>query len=144
MKHGWLVLVALSSALAAAWLAAAPRAVHAESGPASEPYSGQALCLPDAYLSAPGNCLPLGPSQTLTALAQKGLTFPPRPLPAAKPSSDLTKSPVDVARINVDKTEPAKIYATLEDAASGNNPVRSIAAGAGLLPNPAGKPPGFL
>lgn len=132
MKHGWLFLVALASSLAAIWLAGTPRAVYAENGPANEPYSGEALCLPDAYLSTPGNCLPLGPSQTLTALAQKGLTFPPRPLPAAKPPSDLTKSPVNIARINVDKTEPAKIYATLDDAASGSNPVRSIAAGAGL------------
>lgn len=132
MKHRWLVLVSLLSALAAAWLFVAPRWVSADNGSSSEPYPGAAICLPGAYLSNPGNCLPLGPSQTLTALAQKGLTFPPRPLPAASPSSDLAKSPVDVARINVDKTEPAKVYATLDDAVAGNNPVRTIAAGAGL------------
>lgn len=132
MKHRWLVLVSLLSALAAAWLFVAPRWVSADNGSSSEPYPGAAICLPGAYLSNPGNCLPLGPSQTLTALAQKGLTFPPRPLPAASPSSNLAKSPVDVARINVDKTEPAKVYATLDDAVAGNNPVRTIAAGAGL------------
>jgi hypothetical protein len=48
MKHGWLVLVALASALAAPWLAGTPRAVYAENGPANESYSGEALCLPDA------------------------------------------------------------------------------------------------
>ncbi len=127
MKFRWLVPVFFLSAL---FFTAQP--VYAENGTTPEPYPGSALCLPDAYLTTPGSCLPLGPSQTLTALAQKGLTFPPRPLPASAPAKELTVSPVQVARINIDHSEPAKIYATLEDAAAGTNAVRQIAAGDGL------------
>ncbi len=106
--------------------------VYADAGKTSEPYPGSAVCLPDIYLSTPGDCLPLGPSQTLTALAKKGMTFPLRPLPAMKPPSDLTKSPVQVAKLNLEATEPALLYATLEDAAAANNSVRQIPPGQGL------------
>ncbi|NLG95958.1 MAG: L,D-transpeptidase [Chloroflexi bacterium] len=109
----------------------AAQPVNASSG-TEEPYSGAALCLPDAYLSAPAGCLPLGPSQTLSDLAEKGLTYPPRPLPAVKPPRELTISPVTVAKVNVDSSQPAYVYATLEDAMAGTNPVRSIAPGEGL------------
>ncbi len=66
------------------------------------------------------------------ALAKKGLTFPPRPLPAVKPPSDLTKSPISIAKINIGPTEPAQIYGSLDDAVAGSNPTRSIAPGNGL------------
>jgi lipoprotein-anchoring transpeptidase ErfK/SrfK len=127
MKYRWLILVILSTVLLAVY-----QPVSADDGTTGEPYPGAAVCIPDAYLSATSGCLPLGPSQTLTALAQKGLTFPPRPLPAIIPPAELTKNPANVARINVDASEPANVYATLDDAAAGNNPVRKIAAGAGL------------
>ena len=97
-----------------------------------EPYTGSAVCLPDAFLTEPGNCMALGPSQTLTDMAKIGLTYPPRPLPASPPPRELASSPVFVAKINIGDTEPAMIYGTLEDAAAGNNPVRQIAPGAGL------------
>jgi hypothetical protein len=127
MKHRWLALIILSSILlTTAWPA------QAENGKTGEPYPGEALCLPDAYLTLPGDCLPLGPSQTLTSLAKKGLTYPPRPLPAAAPARELTESPVHVARINIGATEAASVYATLDDAAAGTNPVRQIAPGTGL------------
>ncbi|NPV57382.1 MAG: hypothetical protein HPY76_12025, partial [Anaerolineae bacterium] len=48
-----------------------------------EPYAGQTLCAPDVYLVDPGDCLPLGPSQLLTDMARKGISIPPKPLPAA-------------------------------------------------------------
>lgn len=127
MKNRWLVLAILIGALLAPVLP-----VRAEDGKAAEPYPGAALCLPDAYLNSPGDCLPLGPSQTLTELAKKGLTYPPRPLPAANPPRDLTRSPVNIAKINLDATEPANLYATLDDAVAGNNPTRQISPGAGL------------
>jgi lipoprotein-anchoring transpeptidase ErfK/SrfK len=132
MKHRWLVLAALLGTLLASPFAQPAIPARAENGKAGEPFQGEALCLPGAYLSLPGDCLPLGPSQTLTDLAKKGLTFPPRPLPAAAPPSDLTKSPVLIARINIEATEPAQIYASLDDAVAGNNPVRQIAPGTGL------------
>src|SRR5512146_1025916 len=124
MKHRCLVLAILVSMLSMLSMLLAPLTpAQAEPGSAGEPYPGEALCLPDAYLNNPGDCLPLGPSQTLTDLAKKGLTFPPRPLPAVAPSRDLTKSPVQVAKINIESTDPANIYSSLDDAASGNNPV---------------------
>lgn len=127
MRNPFMVLVMLLSVLLTAFTP-----VNAQDGDTGEPYTGTALCLPDAYINPPGDCLPLGPSQTLTDLAQKGLTFPPRPLPATTPPRDLTVSPVMVAKINIEDTEPANIYATLDDAAAGSNPVRQIAPGAGL------------
>jgi hypothetical protein len=93
---------------------------------AAEPYSGSPLCLPGAYLVSPGNCLPLGPSSYLTQMARLGLTFPPRPLPAIAPDPSLTDAPISYARIGIDETEQAPIYATLEDAEAGTNPVRYI------------------
>ncbi len=98
----------------------------------SEPYTGTALCLPDAYLLDPEQCLPLGPSQILTGFAQQGISYPPRPLPASRPARELTINPINIAKLNLLANEPGYIYATLADAAAGNNPVRQIAAGEGL------------
>lgn len=55
--------------------------------------SGAVLCMPDAYPTPPGDCLPLGPSVYLTELAQAGLTLPPRPLSDRKPDPALTQLP---------------------------------------------------
>lgn len=94
-----------------------------------EPFAGLPLCLPNVYLQAPSDCLALGPSTTLTELARKGLYLPLRPLPAASPSPELTQVSVQFARIALDSGEKAPIYATLEDAQMGGNPVRWMAAG---------------
>lgn len=127
MISRWLVLVIMLGSLLPS--AGTASAAQASTG---EPYTGMAVCLPDVYYTTPSDCLPLGPSQTLTSLAKVGLTYPPRPLPAVKPPQELTVNPVQIARINIDKADPAKIFATLDDAAAGNNPVRQIAPGAGL------------
>lgn len=127
MKFRWLVPILLFGALLGISTPA-----NAYSEEAGEPFPGSAVCLPDVYLNTPGDCLALGPSQTLTEMAKIGLTYPPRPLPAAAPPSELTQSPVNVAKINIDSSEPAKLYATLEDAAAGANAVREIAPGDGL------------
>ena len=39
-------------------------------------YEGLPICPPGIYLSDPVDCLPVGPSQTLTDWAEKGLPFP--------------------------------------------------------------------
>jgi lipoprotein-anchoring transpeptidase ErfK/SrfK len=127
MKRPILVLVLVLGALLGL-----TRSAQAQSSETTEPYTGSALCLPDAYLSAPGDCLPLGPSVTLTGLAQQGSPYPPRPLPASRPPRELTNSPVFIAKLNLLDNEPGYVYATLDDAASGNNPVRTIAPGEGL------------
>jgi lipoprotein-anchoring transpeptidase ErfK/SrfK len=78
----------------------------------------------------PGSdCLNLGPAGTLTDLAKIGMTFPLRPLPAVKPDASLTNVDVALAKVNIDKTEPLQLYASLEDAVSGNNPVGTVAPG---------------
>ena len=59
----------------------------------TEPESGTVLCAPGAYLIPPDDCLPSGPSTYITEMAQKGLTFPPRPLPSFRPDPELTKLP---------------------------------------------------
>ena len=108
------------------WLAGAASTATAQNQP--EPFTGEALCLPDAY---PGgaDCLVLGPAKKLTEWAAYGLTYPPRPLPARKPPAELTQSPVTIAKINLPATEAAPLFSTLDDAVNGNNPVRYIDAG---------------
>lgn len=127
MKWRTLVLVVLTGLIFGGF-----KTVQAESSQTNEPYTGEVLCLPDAYLSDPGECLPLGPSQTLTALAQQGISYPPRPLPSSRPPRDLTKSPVFIAKLNLNDNEPGYVYGSLADAQAGTNPVRQIAAGEGL------------
>ncbi len=106
--------------------------VAAQSGAPQEqePYSGTPICLPDAYLATPADCLPLGPSAYLTSLAKLGLTFPPKPLPVYDPSPDLVPAPISYAKIGIEATDPAPVYATLDDAVNGGTPVRYIEAGA--------------
>ena len=104
-------------------------AVQSKDTLSAEPYSGDALCLPDAYPAAPADCIPLGPSILLADLAKQGLTYPPIPLPASKPSSDLTQIPVAVAKINLDESLPVDIYNSFDDAVAGTNATRQIAPG---------------
>jgi lipoprotein-anchoring transpeptidase ErfK/SrfK len=62
-----------------------------EPTPSEEPVSGAVVCTPDVYAIAPGDCLPLGPSTYITEMAELGLTFPQRVLPALKPDPALTQ-----------------------------------------------------
>lgn len=105
------------------------RSVTAQSSMETEPFASKPLCLPDVYLTDPVDCLLLGPAQKMTELARKGVTVPLRPLPAVTPDKALAVSPVNIARINIDKTEQAALYATFEDATQGANPTRFIAPG---------------
>ncbi len=98
----------------------------------SEPYPGMPLCLPDVYLVPQDDCLPLEPSQTLTEMARMGMSYPQRPLPVVSPPTDLTKNPAYIAKINIDPTEPVRLYASLDDAVGGVNSGRTIAPGNGL------------
>ena len=98
----------------------------------TEPYTGMALCLPDAYIAPAGACIPGGPSQVLTDMARAGMSYPARPLPAVHPPLDLTKNPVTLARINLPATEPAGIFSSLDAAVDGGHPTRTIAPGSGL------------
>jgi len=58
-----------------------------------ESESGAVVCEPSAYQQPGVDCISLGPSQYLSEMAKKGITFPQRPLPAYKPDSNLTQLP---------------------------------------------------
>lgn len=126
MKRSHIILVFALATFA--WLLIPETTVSAQNTPA-EPYPGDVLCLPDVYLQTPGDCLPLGPSQTLTELAKKGISYPPKPLPASKPPRELANSPVTVAKINLDGSQPAAVYGSLDEAVAGGSPSRYIPAG---------------
>lgn len=108
------------------WLALAPGSAQAAG---EEPWQGESVCLPDAYLQTDNECVVGGPAQVLTDLARKGMSYPLRPLPARKPPVELTISPVNIAKINLPGNEPANLYASLDDAVAGGSASRSIGAG---------------
>ncbi len=93
------------------------------------PFFTQPLCLPNAYAAQSENCLALGASQSVSRLVEMGIAYPPREIPAAAPDSSLSVIPALIARINVDNTEPAYIYASFEEAVEAANPIRSISPG---------------
>ncbi len=84
-----------------------------------EPYEGLPLCSPGVYFAAPKDCLPLGPSATLTQWAQRGLTFPQRPLPASHPDISFTVLDQKYAKINVPYGVQAAYYPNIESAVAG-------------------------
>jgi lipoprotein-anchoring transpeptidase ErfK/SrfK len=97
--------------------------------PLQEPYGGTALCLPDIYLQTPIECLPLGPSGFLTEMAKKGITFPPRPIPASHPGPQYDVVDAKYAKISLPNEERAPVFPTLDAAVSGENPSRYIDPG---------------
>jgi hypothetical protein len=98
--------------------------------PASkEPYSGQPLCQPDAYTYDPRDCVPFGPSTSITLLAQKGIPYPFLPVQASKPDKSLTKVDLKYARVNVPPPDSAKFFSSMDDAISGNNPTGKLQSG---------------
>jgi lipoprotein-anchoring transpeptidase ErfK/SrfK len=68
----------------------------------NEPESGAVVCEPTAYSIPLSGCLPLGPSQYLNELAQLGMTFPQRPLPASKPDPNLPQLPYRYYKLDND------------------------------------------
>jgi hypothetical protein len=123
------LLVFLGTALLLFSTVAQTFPVQAAGSDKDEPYSGAVLCQPDAYLSEPGDCLPLGPSVYLTDLAKKGISFPPAPLPAVTPDSSLNNVDINYAKINVEASERVALYRSLEEAAAGTNPSNYLPAG---------------
>jgi lipoprotein-anchoring transpeptidase ErfK/SrfK len=79
-----------------------PLQVVAQDSSPIEPDSGAVVCPPGIYINNPGDCLPLGPSAYLTGLAQLGMTFPSRPLPASKPDPSLTQLPYHYFHLDKD------------------------------------------
>ncbi|MCE1255501.1 MAG: hypothetical protein LWX83_18375, partial [Anaerolineae bacterium] len=98
-------------------------------GTGSEPYAGLPLCQPDAYLADPQDCIPLGPSSTITQLAEKGINYPFLPILAASPDPALNNVDLHFAKINVPPPDQAPVYNTFDDATSGGTPATHLKPG---------------
>lgn len=81
------------------------------------------LCLPGHYQTDPGDCLPLGPSQSIRELAEQGFPYPIRGLSARRPDASLSELPEPVALVTGGNTP---FYVSLDDAMAGATPVRTI------------------
>jgi lipoprotein-anchoring transpeptidase ErfK/SrfK len=93
-------------------------------------FDADVLCPPDVYFSDPGNCLPLGPSQTLTERARDGFPHPPRPFLAMSRDENLSRVPYQYFWVTEYTTNT---YATLEDAQNKTNPLRQIGPGESIF-----------
>lgn len=79
------------------------------------------LCLPGVYQSTPNDCLPLGPSEYLTRMANVGITFPSQPMATQSPDSSLKELPFFYAKV---RDEQRRVFSSL-DAAIAGEPVHS-------------------
>lgn len=99
----------------------------ANASPIPENNSGAVLCPPAAYLQAPDDCAPLGPSQYLTNLAYMGIEFPVRPLQISHPDPTLNELPYHYYKVN--KTGTA-FYPSLDAARAKTGATQVLAPGA--------------
>lgn len=79
-----------------------------------EDNSGAVVCPPDIYLQPPADCVPLGPSQYLTSMAQLGMTLPIQALDANQADPELRSLPYFYYR--VDPLTGTGFYGSLEAA----------------------------
>jgi hypothetical protein len=75
------------------------------------------LCPPGVYVNTVSDCLPSGPSQYLTELAQQGITLPIEPIPVNRPDFELTY--VDRRYGQVRASAP--VYGSAEQARAGKD-----------------------
>ena len=128
MKRSMMIF-ALASFLLVLLADARPVSAQKQTPPGFEPYAGQPLCQPDAYLYDPKDCVPMGPSQTITQMAREGIIYPYLPIEASKPDTALNLTDLKFARVNVPPPDAAPLYSSLDDAVSGNNPTGKIKPG---------------
>jgi hypothetical protein len=88
--------------------------------------AGAPLCLPRLELMNSRDCLILGPAHYLSQMADLGITFPPRPLPAKSPDTSFTAVSYHYAQV---VQEDAPIFASLEAAVHGEPVLRRIENG---------------
>ena len=84
-----------------------------------ETFEGMPICAPDIYLISPVDCLPMGPSQTLTDWAKNGLTLPLKPLPASHPDASYMELDQNYAKLNLPPGVQAAYYPNIESAVQG-------------------------
>ncbi|MBE0410648.1 MAG: L,D-transpeptidase [Anaerolineales bacterium] len=88
--------------------------VHAGPAVEKESFAGEVLCLPSATNpELSDGCLMAGPARYQAQMAKKGITFPPRPLPARQPDPTLIYVPYLYGRVT---TPGGPVYASLDDA----------------------------
>lgn len=102
------------------------RSVTAQNTIIPEAEHGEVLCAPDVYLSDPGDCLPLGPSQILTELARQGFPHPTQPLAVLKRDNSLGQVPFLYYKITEYTTNT---YSSLDGAISKSGALRQIGPG---------------
>ena len=73
------------------------------------------MCARRRYVS-PVDCLPFGPSSTLTQWAQQGMTLPLRPLSASHPDLSFTELDQKYAKLNLLPGVQASYYPNLDSA----------------------------
>ncbi len=88
--------------------------------------SNGTLCMPGIYMVDPLDCLPLGPSEYKTSLAAEGISLPLVSLPSLPINAKLGEVPFNYALLG---DGPTPVYASLDDAIAGKNPIREIAPG---------------
>lgn len=102
-----------------------PVAAQSKMPASPEPASGSVVCPPGVYTSAPSDCLPLGPSEYLTGIAETGIPYPILPLPAFAPDPSLNDLPFHYFKVDKGGTP---MYQSLEDALA-NNPYKKLDPG---------------
>jgi lipoprotein-anchoring transpeptidase ErfK/SrfK len=91
-----------------------------------EPDSGAVVCAPGVYLDNPGDCLPLGPSQTITEMARQGFPYPPEPLFALQRDPALSQVPYLYYQVLDYSTNT---YSSLNAAMNKSGAIRQIGPG---------------
>ncbi len=97
-----------------------------------ETYEGMPICLPGAYLVNPADCLPMGPSQTLTKWARLGISVPEQPLRATHPGNGYLAVDKKYAKLNVANGVQAFWYPSLDAAIAGWGASNSVPMGSTL------------
>jgi hypothetical protein len=93
---------------------------------ASPEVQSATLCLPGIYMTDPQDCLPAGPSSYLTSMASLGISMPLVTIPYQPIDETLWVLPFSYAILG---DGPTAVFASLEEAIVGKNPIRSIEAG---------------
>ena len=107
----------------------APRLVPPDqAAPDPEPDSGSVVCPPGMYVSAPDDCLALGPSESIAQLAAQGIPYPILPLPAYKPDRALAEIPYRYLML-AQEDQAFYIFDSLGEAESNTTSGRSVGPG---------------
>jgi lipoprotein-anchoring transpeptidase ErfK/SrfK len=101
--------------------------IQPDSSPSNVPVVRPAiLCQPGIYMTDPQDCLPSGASGYLTKMATVGMTIPLISLPYRPVDGAMWELPYSYAILGDGETP---VYASLDEAISGKNAIRSIEPG---------------